>query len=92
MGYLVEHWHYRPCYRKGDLEHESVIIENKTFKTRKEAKAYIESKIRGKNAKCDWHRGDKTSTCYYHTNKVWTHENTGEECRECITYCLKKCV
>lgn len=90
MGYLVECWHYRPCYRRGDLEDESVIIENKTFNTRKEAKAFIESRIKGKNAKCDWHRGDKMSTCYYHTKKTWIHENTGEDCTECYTYNLKK--
>lgn len=90
MGYLVEVWHYRPAYRNGDLEDESVIIETRTFKTRKEAKAFIESRVGRKNAKYDWHKGDKPSYVYFWTNKTWIHENTGEECTESFTYCLKK--
>lgn len=91
MGYLVEIWHYRPAYRKGDLEDESVIIQNQTFKLRKDAKDFIENKLAGKkNAKRDYHRGDKNSTCYYYTGKTWIHENSGEECRECYTFILKK--
>ena len=41
MGYLVEVKHYRPAYRRGDLEDELIIEITRTFKTRKEAKDYI---------------------------------------------------
>ena len=89
MGYLVEVWHHRPCYRRGDLEDESVITQNKTFKLRREAKEWIETQLRGKkNAVRDYHRSD--GVCYYYTGKTWIHENSGEECRESYTYNLKK--
>lgn len=89
MPYLLEQHHYRPYYRKGDLEDETVIVQTITFKTRKEAKLYLENKLPRK-AKCEWHKGDKPSICWYYTGKTWIHENTGETCEECITWFMKK--
>ena len=43
--YTVRELHCRPTYRKGDLEAEEVVINVTTFKTRTEAKNYIENKI-----------------------------------------------
>ena len=47
--YKVEEEHHRPCWRKGDLEDEWVTLNVKLFKLKKDAKAYIESKLRGKS-------------------------------------------
>ena len=46
--YKVIEEHRRPCYRKGDLEDEWVVENTKMFKLKRDAKAYIESKLRGK--------------------------------------------
>lgn len=43
--YKVKEWHCRPTYRKGDLEAEEVVINVTPFKTRKEAKDFIEGKL-----------------------------------------------
>ena len=89
--YTVKEYHCRPTYRKGDLEAEQVVINVTTYKTRTEAKNYIENKLRGK--KDSWrdnHKGNKTSWCGYYTGKTWVHENNGETYRESFTFELAK--
>lgn len=89
--YTVKEWHNRPTYRRGDLEAETVVINCVSFKTRKEAKNYIESKLRGhNNVWRDYHKGNEKSFCGYSTSKTWVHENTGETCKETFTYELEK--
>lgn len=48
--YIVKEKHHRPTYRKGDLEAEEVVSDVLPFKTRKAAKAYIESKLIGRSS------------------------------------------
>ena len=68
--YKVKEWHCRPTYRKGDLEAEEVVINVTPFKTRKEAKDFIEGKLRGKkDAWRRYHRGNEKSYCGYYTGK-----------------------
>lgn len=89
--YIVNKYHYRPTYRKGDLEDEFVVVYACPFKTRKEAKDYIEKELRGKsNVFRDYHKGNKKSYCIYFTGKTWIHENTGETCDEYFKYELFK--
>ena len=89
--YTVKEWHCRPTYRKGDLEAEEVVINATTFKTRKEAKNYIENKLRGKkDIWRDYHKGNEKSYCGYSTGKTWIHENTGESYAERFSYTLEK--
>lgn len=89
--YTVKEWHCRPTYRKGDLEAEEVVINATTFKTRKEAKNYIENKLRGKkDIWRDYHKGNEKSYCGYSTGKTWVHENTGETYTERFSYTLEK--
>lgn len=91
MGYLVEVKHYRPAYRKGDLEDELIIETTRTFKTRKAAKDYIEDNLpRNKKIYRDYHKGDKLSYCKYYTGRTWIHENTGEKCEEYYMFVLTK--
>lgn len=89
--YTVKEYHYRPAYRRGDLEDEEAVINATSFKTRKAAKDFIESKLKGKTGVYrNYHKGDKRSWCSYYTGKTWTHENTGETCREHFTFELSK--
>lgn len=89
--YTVKEYHCRPTYRKGDLEAEEVVINATTYKTRTEAKNYIESKLRGKsNVFRDYHKGLKKSYCGYSTGKTWVHENTGDTYKESFTFELSK--
>ena len=90
MGYLVELWHHRPTYRRGDLEEKLSSLKTKPLKLEKKEKNLLKKRIKGKKAKCVWHKGDTPSYCYYFTGKTWIHENTGEECQEEFTYYLKK--
>lgn len=89
--YTVKEWHCRPTYRKGDLEAENVVINVTTYKTRTEAKNYIERKLAGKRkAFRDYHKGNQRSCCGYYTGKTWIHENTGDTYEESFTYELIK--
>lgn len=89
--YTVKEWHCRPTYRKGDLEAENVVINVSTYKTRTEAKNYIERKLAGKqNAFRDYHKGNQKSYCGYYTGKTWIHENTGDTYEESFTFELSK--
>lgn len=91
MSYLVKTFHHKPAYIKGDLEEETVMIDAKVYNTRKEAKEFIENKLRGKKQVYrNYHKGDKQSTCGYYTGKTWINENTGEECEESFTYIMSK--
>ena len=89
--YIVKKYHYRPAYRRGDLEDETIMIDSYPFKTRKEAKDFIERGLRGKrDVYRNYHKGDKKSYCGYCTDKTWVHENTGETCTESFSYILEK--
>lgn len=89
--YIVKEYHYRPTYRKGDLEAEQVITNSTIYKTRIEAKNYIEKKLVGKkDIFKDYHKGNQKSFCGYTTDKTWIHENTGDICKEAFTYELMK--
>ena len=89
--YKVKEWHGRPTYIKGDLDAEEVVINVITFKTRKQAKDFIEGKLRGKkDAWRRYHKGNEISYCGYYTGKTWICENSGEPYREAFTYELLK--
>ena len=89
--YTVKKYHYRPAYRRGDLEDETIMIDSYPFKTRKEAKDFVERELRGKrNVYRNYHKGNKKSYCGYSTDKTWIHENTGETCTESFSYILEK--
>lgn len=90
-GYLVTVWHHKPVYRNGDLESDVLKETENSFKTRKEAKAYIERRLdKLKNVRRDYHRGNLASTCIGWTGKIWKNENTGEECEEYYNFILEK--
>ena len=92
--YIVNKYHYRPAYIKGDLEDETIMVYSVyscPFKTRKEAKDYIEKELGGKSDVYRYyHKGNKISYCGYLTGKTWVHENTGETCEESFRYELFK--
>ena len=89
--YEVKVYHYRECYRRGDLEDETVLVKNEIFKTRKSAKEYIEREVRGKsNVERYYHRGNEPSYVHRFTGHTWIHENSGEKCEEYFTWELTK--
>lgn len=91
--YKVEVYHHDKDWVRGDLEDKFELVAKEFFKTRTAAKNYIEGKLRGKpksQVYRDYHKGDKTSYCYYHTGVTWVHENSGEDMREYYQYILKK--
>lgn len=89
-GWLVKKYHYRPAYRRGDLEDETILAGAYPFDTRKDAKNYVEGELAGrKEVYRDWKKGTVSRCCYW-TGKTWTHENTGETCRESYTYFIGK--
>lgn len=88
--YTVEVKHHCKAWRRGDLEDDLVLEESKNFKTRKAAKVYILSKIKGKKVQEHWHKGDQPSYVLYFTGETWQHENTGEQMSEYYQYILKK--
>ena len=87
--YKVTTYHNQPFYRNGDLEEQLVMIKCDVYKTKKEAKAYIESKLTTKSYR-DYRTGKNLSICTHFTNKSWIHENTGDECYEYFKYELIK--
>lgn len=91
--YTVTVHHHDKDWRRGDLEDKFELIESKNFKTKKEAKEYIESKLSGKppiSVTRYLHTGDKPSHYYYFTGVTWQHENSGEQMQEYYQYTLKK--
>ena len=81
--YKVKEWHCRPTYRKGDLEAEEVVINVTPFKTRKEAKDFIEGKLRGKkDAWRRYHRGNEKSWSEKHRHALRRQSRKSpENCR-----------
>lgn len=76
---------------RGDLSSKEELVDVKHYKTRKEAKAFIESKLAGKkDARREYHRGDTPSYCYYFTGHSWIEENTGEKRDEYYSFTLTK--
>ena len=91
--YQVEIYHHDKDWVRGDLEDKFELIDKEVFQTRTAAKNYIERQLRNKDPKKvyrDYHRGDKTSYCYYYTGVTWQHENTGDMMHEYYQYMLKK--
>lgn len=85
--YVVNIYHFRPCYINGDLDSESQLQDVKHFKTLKETKAFIERSVKGKYG--EYIAKDKLGGIYF-TQKKWVEENTGEERQEHYTYQAKK--
>lgn len=88
--YEVRVTHMTEAWEKGDLSSELKLEDVKVYKTRKEAKAYIESRLAGKKAFREYHRGDVPSICTYFTGHSWVEENTGEERQEYYSFRLVK--
>lgn len=89
--YQVKIYHYRECIIRGDLEDEQIMLDAKVFKTRKEAKEFIESKLKGKkDVFRNYHRGKQASWCGYLTGHKWVNENSGETCEEEYSFELEK--
>ena len=91
--YQVTVHHHDKDWRRGDLEDKFELVESKNFKTRTDAKAWIERKLCGHSSKSVqryYHKGDKPSYCYWFTGVTWQHENTGEEMEEYWQYTLRK--
>ena len=83
--------HHKKAWRNGDLEDALELEWQENFKTRKAAKEYIETNLRGKSKVFrNYHKGDETSWCGYYTGATWQHENSGEEMAEYYQYTLKK--
>ena len=90
--YTVTIHHHDKDWRNGDLEDKFELIYSKNFKTRTDAKAWIERELRGLRGtkRTDWHKGDTPSYAYCWTGVTWQHENTGEEMEEYYQYTLRK--
>ena len=89
--YQVKITHMTEAYERGDLCSKEELVDVITYKTRKEAKAFIEGKLAGKKTVYrDYHRGDTPSVCIYFTGHSWIEENTGEERQEYYSYRLTK--
>ena len=91
--YQVQIHHHDKDWVRGDLEDKFELIEQENFKTRKDAVAFIESKIGNKPKKQVLrypHKGDEPSNYYWFTGITWQHENSGEEMKEYYQYTLKK--
>lgn len=91
MDFVVQIKHYQPVCINGYLEDELIIEHTRVYKTRREAKQYIENMLFNKNvAYRDYHKGDMPSTCLYFTDKTWINEKTGIECHEYYQFVLTK--
>lgn len=91
MDFVVQMKHYKPVYRNGHLEDELIIEHTRVYKTRRDAKQYIENMLINKNvAYRDYHRGNTPSTCLYFTDKTWVNEELGVECHEYYQFVLTK--
>ena len=89
--YKFEIYRNSPYYRKGDLEEREELIKAEVYKTKKLAKAYIESKLKDRtNVYRNYRTGDTPSICSFTTNFAWIHENTGEKCYEYYKFVLRK--
>jgi len=89
--YQVRITHMTEAWERGDLSSKEELVDVKTYKTRKEAKAFIESKLAGKKTVYrSYHRGDTPSICTYFTGHTWIEENTGEERQEYYSFKLTK--
>ena len=90
--YQVTVHHHDKDWVRGDLEDKFELVESKIFKTRTDAKAYIERKLSGLHGtkRTDWHKGDTPSYAYCWTGVTWQHENSGEMMQEYYLYILKK--
>ena len=89
--YVVTVHHHTKDWRNGDLEDKLELIDSKNFKTRKAAKEFIESNLRGKiKVFRNYRKGTETSWCGYYTGVKWQHENSGEMMEEYYQYTLKK--
>lgn len=89
--YEVKVMHHCKAWRRGDLEDDFVLVDKQMFKTRTAGVNYIKAQLRGKRGvREEWHKGDKTSYCYYFTGVSWQHENSGEQMDEYYQYTLKK--
>lgn len=89
--YQVKITHMTEAYERGDLSSKEELIDVKVYKTKKEAKAFIESELSGKkNVWRSYHRGNTPSICCYFTDHKWVEENTGEERQEYYSFTLIK--
>lgn len=71
MDFVVQMKHYKPVCRNGNLEDELIIEHTRVYKTRRDAKQYIENMLFNKKvAYRDYHRGNTPSTCLYFTDKT----------------------
>lgn len=85
--YLVTIYHNHPEVIKGDTGQKLEMINQKTFKTRIEAKAFIEDNLYNKDkVRRDYHKGNLTSRCIYFTGKTWFNECTGDTNDEYYQY------
>ena len=79
------------AWERGDLSSNLELVDVKHYKTRKEAKAFVESKLSGKkDVYRSYHRGNTPSICTYFTGHKWIEENTGEERQEYYSFELSK--
>lgn len=88
--YEVRITHMTEAWEKGDLSSKLELEDVKTYRTRKEAKAYIEDRLKGKKAFREYHKGNTPSICTYFTGHSWIEENTGEERQEYYSFRLVK--
>ena len=93
--YQVTVHHHDKNWRNGDLEDKLELVEVHNYKTKKEAKEWIESKLVNKSKKQVRrypHTGNIPSKYFYFTGVEWQHENTGETMYEYYCYTLEKAI
>ena len=91
--YQVTIHHHDKAWRNGDLEDDLILIAQECFKTRTDAKMFIERDVATKRCNVihrQYHKGDEPSKVFAYTGMTWEHENTGEMQEEYYRYVLKK--
>lgn len=75
-----------PTIKKGDLEYEDKVIDEKVFKNKKGVTLWVNSKIPSDKEKHTKIVNKEKTLIYYYTGMKWINENSGEVIYEKYVY------